>query len=182
MRHLAKTLVGCGVDQGLADAIQETLKKEKADRGTFDTLVESQVEEELKKATEAASAVLATSEGDKASLANAMEAADAALQAAVAQKEASATALVEAVAGRKAAATTLIEATKSESSLESEVSKAVKALEAAKKDAVAFQEGALSCFAELKVLEPPPPPPVVEEPAPMEEAAKAAEEVSAAAP
>lgn len=178
IKALAKVLLASGSEVGMTTSIEATLKKDAAERGTFDALVLGQVEEALKKYIAEATAAVASVEPNTASKTAAVEAAAAAETASAEKKEASAAALAAATDAKKAGEVTLKAAEKAVATFEPEMKQATSDLEYAKEDLTSFQEGALAYFTELKTYAPPPPTPEPE-PVPMEEA-PAAEPVTTA--
>jgi len=159
LNALTKCLADAGLEDGLVESLETTLKKEASARGTYDGIVFHEVDSfmaqkfaELQTSIDACPPV-------KATLVAAKEAAEAAHVASQETLKAGHTAFSNAEVAKKEGKKAHTTAAAAVSSYDSDMAKAAKALEKANTALVAFQEGPKKCFEALKNLAPPPPEP-----------------------
>lgn len=155
---LTKCLADAGLEDGLAESLSCTLKKEVAARGTYDGIVFKEVDAFMVQKVAELEASISGWHAEKEKIVSQLEAAAAAFQASEEKCKASHAALMEAEAAKKDGKTAHSVAASSVASFESDMRKASKSLEAANTALVAFQEGPKKCFEALKNLAPPPEP------------------------
>lgn len=166
------------LDHSLMTSLPSALSKAPADRGSFDTMVVTQVEAEINKKLVEVTGTLAGGEAAKAAAAEKVAAATTA-QAAATEKDAGCKAALEAAkAAQKEAETASKAASKELKDFEPSMKKVTKELESATADLAELTEGPLAAYADLLELSnvlPPEPeepePPAPAEPAPAEVAA-----------
>lgn len=172
IKVMEKSFKEFGIDADQIKALSSALAKEVADRGTFDTMVVTKLDEDLAKMVETLTATITNGEPAKQEHTAAVDTAQAASTAAEAQVEACNTALTEAKAAEKDATAALKAAQEKMDSYAAEMESATDACASAKSSLSTFEEGAKVAFEELESRTAPPPP--VEEPEPAEGAAPSA--------
>jgi hypothetical protein len=162
---LAKCLSDAGLEDGLADSLDDTFKKEPAARSTYDGVVFKEVDLFMIQKFAELEASLAGWEPGKTDLVTKQGAAEAAHVASLEKLKASHTALAEAEIAKKDGKKAYATAHTAVASYDSDMSKVAKALTKANFALEAFSNGPKKCFETLKDLAPPPPEPepVVEE-------------------
>jgi len=153
-------------DQSMLDTAEGILTKTPEERGTFDKIVEKQLEETVSaKIAEVVAEIEKLTPG-KAERATVVEGKETECNAAKEKAAASKAALDAATAAEAEGTKVLAEKQKKVKNFLPEMKKITSALEAAKADLESFKTGALANFNDLKELAPPPPEPepVVEEP------------------
>jgi len=157
----------CGAEASMVDALGQALKKESAERGSFDVLVEQQATTAFASTTAEFEQSLAAGDSTKAAAAAATADAEAAIVAASEKSHASAAAFDAAVSAMRSADEAFTQAKESLENFDTDVATAASDLEDAKEELGEFEKGPRAAFAELKVLAPPP----AAEPAQPEQAA-----------
>jgi len=153
-------------DPSLISSLPIALQKAPADRGSFDSMVITQVENEITNKIAGFGETLAAAEPAKAAAAEKVTAASAVLEAAGEKDTAVKAELEAAKAAQKEAEVAAKAAQKVLKDFEPDMKKATKALEAATATLDQLTAGPLAAFAELLVLTNTPPP--VEEAAPVD--------------
>lgn len=153
---ITKCMEEAGLEAGLVDSLDATLKKETGARGTYDGIVFKEVDAFVTAKLAELETSITACPPVKEGLAKAKEDAEAAHVASVEKSKASHTALSEAEVAKKEGKKVLAKAAASVASFESDMAKADKALKKANSALVAFQEGPKKCFEELKNLAEPP--------------------------
>jgi len=169
LNSLGKVAKENGTEEALADFLVEALKKEVAERSSFDALVIKEIDGRSGKWTAGVEAAIKAAQQGTTDTANAKTAAEAALAAASEKLPASKAAQEAAEAAEKEQRKPVATAKAAVQSFEKDMAAAATALDGAKSALAAFTDGPAKAFEELKVLAPPPP-----EPEPVAEPAAAA--------
>lgn len=164
LKALTKCLADAGLEDGLVESLDATLKKEATARRTYDGIVFYEVDGFMVQKFAELEASINSWQPVKDTLTQAKEAAEAAHVASMEKLKTSHSALSEAEVAKKEGKKAHATAAASVSSYDNDMGKAAKALAKANTELVAFQEGPKKCFEALKSLAPPPEPvPEVEE-------------------
>jgi chromosome segregation ATPase len=155
---LTKCFGDAGLEDGLVESLQATLKKEPSARGTYDGIVFTEVDAFMvQKFAELESSITAW-QPVKDTLVKEKETAEAAHVASMDKVKASHSALSEAELAKKEEKKAHTTAAAAVASFEGDMAKAGKALEKANSALVTFQEGPKKFFEALQHLAPPPEP------------------------
>eukprot|EP00929_Paragymnodinium_shiwhaense_P058242 TRINITY_DN2915_c1_g2_i1.p1 TRINITY_DN2915_c1_g2~~TRINITY_DN2915_c1_g2_i1.p1 ORF type:complete len:411 (+),score=201.96 TRINITY_DN2915_c1_g2_i1:54-1235(+) len=137
-------------EPSMLTSLPSALGKPPSERGTFDTMVLSHIEEELNKRIGEATKVLSEGEAGKAERAAKVEAAQAALESAQEAEESAKAAVRAAATEMKELQQAQSDATTALEEFDSTVSGREKEVEDAKRKLSHFEEGAVAYFADLK--------------------------------
>eukprot|EP00929_Paragymnodinium_shiwhaense_P115610 TRINITY_DN8459_c0_g1_i1.p1 TRINITY_DN8459_c0_g1~~TRINITY_DN8459_c0_g1_i1.p1 ORF type:complete len:407 (+),score=204.34 TRINITY_DN8459_c0_g1_i1:89-1222(+) len=178
-KHLTKLAAPLKIDESLMKTAPAVLVKQPSERGEFEKLAVTSIEEALKKKVEALTKLVDEAEPSKAARQAAVAEAQKALEEATAAKDAAQGELKEAKAAASEKAEALEAAKHAVEDFVPAVKRAADAKDAAEEKAANFASHHMACFAKLrdrssKVEEPPLPPPAAEEAQPEEAPAPAA--------
>lgn len=159
LNSLEKVAKENGTEEALAGFLVDALKKEVAERSSFDALVIKEIDGRSVKWSAGAEAAIKAAQQGTSDTANAKTAAEAALASASEKLPASKAALEAAEAAEKEQRKPVATAKAAVASFEKDMAAAATALDGAKSALAAFTDGPAKSFEELKVLAPPPPEP-----------------------
>lgn len=159
LNSLEKVAKENGTEEALAEFLVEALKKEVADRSSFDAIVIKEIDGRVGKWTAGAEKAIQAGQQGNIDAANAKTAAEAAAAAALEKLPAAKAALEAAEAAEKEQRKPVATAKSAVQSFEKDMAAAATALAHAKTALAAFMDGPAKSFEDLKVLAPPPPEP-----------------------